>query len=131
MGYSTHTPYKKIPPRIKYLCPSNQKVRKMELRHFQERIRETYFEKDSHRGIEGTFLWFAEEIGELARAIRKGDRKEKEEEFADVFAWLVSLANLNDIRLDKISQKYMQGCPKCEAKKCICEEQNPGFLWRR
>ncbi|MFH1623839.1 MAG: MazG nucleotide pyrophosphohydrolase domain-containing protein [Pseudomonadota bacterium] len=94
----------------------------MELEFFQECIKKTYFEKDSHRGIQGTFLWFMEEIGELARSIRKGNQKEKEEEFADVFAWLVSLANLCNINLDQASRKYVPGCPKCEARRCVCEE---------
>ena len=92
----------------------------MEIELFQECIKETYFEKDSNRGINGTFLWFVEEVGELAKAIRKGNTKEMETEFADVFAWLASLANLCDINLYKASRKYMQGCPKCEAKRCIC-----------
>jgi len=92
----------------------------MDIEVFQECIKETYFEKDNQRGIQGTFVWFIEEVGELARAIGKGDHKEKEEEFADVFAWLVSLANLCNINLSEASQKYMEGCPKCQTKKCIC-----------
>ena len=93
----------------------------MDMELFQECIRETYFEKDSQRGISSTFLWFIEEVGELARAIGKGNHQDREEEFADVFAWLVSLANLCQINLDKVSQKYLQGCPKCNAKNCICK----------
>ena len=94
----------------------------MELQLFQECIKKTYFEKDSQRGIQGTFVWFTEEVGELARAIRKGNQKEIEEEFGDVFAWLISLANLCNINLNNVSQKYIQGCPKCHAEGCICKE---------
>jgi NTP pyrophosphatase (non-canonical NTP hydrolase) len=65
----------------------------MEIKEFQELIKEIYFEKDSKRGIEGTFVWFTEEVGELARAIRENDLRRLNEEFADVFTWLVSLAS--------------------------------------
>ena len=94
----------------------------MDIQLFQECIKEAYIEKDSKRGIQGTFLWFTEEIGELARAIRKGNHEQKEEEFADVFAWLTSLANLCNIDINKVSQKYAAGCPKCKAKRCECIE---------
>ena len=74
-------------------------------------------------------MWFAEEVGELARAIRKakgGKRKAKselEEEFADCFAWLTTLANLTGIKLEKAIEKYKNGCPKCHKKPCICNEK--------
>ncbi len=94
----------------------------MEIRDFQDLIQQIYFKKDSERGVERTFLWFMEEVGELARAIRADDRKELEEEFADVFAWLISLASLCDIDLQEAVGKYLQGCPKCNKKPCLCLE---------
>ena len=93
----------------------------MDVRLLQECIKETYYEKDSRRGISGTFVWFIEEVGELARAIGKDHLKEKEEEFADVFAWLLSLANLCDVDLAEVSRKYLTGCPKCNSKRCACQ----------
>lgn len=74
-------------------------------------------------------MWFIEEVGELSRAIRKSNRgnqkthRELEEEFADCFAWLVTLASLSGIRLEKAIQKYKNGCPKCHKTPCKCKEK--------
>ncbi|WP_148882216.1 MazG nucleotide pyrophosphohydrolase domain-containing protein [Thermococcus aciditolerans] len=96
----------------------------MEIREFQEMIKEIYFHKDSKRGVERTFLWFVEEIGELSEAIRKNDREAMEEEFADVLAWLASLANLLDIDIEEAAKKKYPGvCPYCGKKPCECEEE--------
>ncbi|NJE84257.1 nucleotide pyrophosphohydrolase [Thermococcus sp. CX2] len=96
----------------------------MELREFQEMIREIYFHKDSKRGVDKTFLWFVEEIGELAEAIRKNDMEAMEEEFADVLAWLSSLANLVGIDLEEAAKKKYPGvCPYCGNSPCTCEEK--------
>lgn len=77
------------------------------LRDVQKKIYEEYYEKDSERGLERTFMWFIEEVGELSEAIIKGTRESVEEEIADVFAWLVSLANLLNIDLcDAFIKKY-------------------------
>lgn len=92
----------------------------MELREFQNTIRKIYYEKDSQRGKDGTFRWFIEEVGELAKAIRKGQSKEIEEEFADVLAWLVSLASLYNIDIEEAAKKYQSGCPKCKLIPCYC-----------
>ncbi len=94
----------------------------MEIRDFQRLIEDIYFEKDRARGKAGTFGWLVEEIGELSRALRRGDSQFLEEEFADVFAWLVSLASLCQIDLDKASSKYKKGCPKCGKVPCVCAE---------
>ncbi len=51
-------------------------------------------------------MWFVEEVGELATALAKGDAENKNEEFADVFAWLCTLANIADIDLEKACEKY-------------------------
>ena len=93
----------------------------MEIADFQKLIRETYFHSDEKRGAPGNFLWFAEEVGELAEAIRHGTKKELEEEFADVLAWLMSLANLKDIDMEKAIDKYRNGCPVCSAIPCTCK----------
>ncbi|MDI6689885.1 MAG: MazG nucleotide pyrophosphohydrolase domain-containing protein [Actinomycetota bacterium] len=95
----------------------------MRIYEFQDLIREIYFEKDNRRGIDGTFVWFTEEVGELARALRLGDTTKLKEEFADVLAWLVSLASLCDVNLEEMAvNKYSKGCPKCEQKPCTCRE---------
>jgi NTP pyrophosphatase (non-canonical NTP hydrolase) len=93
---------------------------------FQRLIRDIYFDKDSRRGKDGTFRWLVEETGELARALRKGDRANLEEEFADVFAWLASLASLEGIDLEAAAGKYLNGCPKCHRIPCGCEETPTG-----
>jgi len=73
---------------------------------FQEFIRRKYYARDVERGTPGTFMWFVEEVGELASALAGGDDLNKEEEFADVFAWLCTLANINDVDLTKAIEKY-------------------------
>jgi NTP pyrophosphatase (non-canonical NTP hydrolase) len=98
----------------------------MTIDQFQALIREIYFVKDRERGMDGTFRWLIEEVGELARSLRSGNRSAQEEEFADVFAWLVSLANLTGIDLGKACAKYRNGCPKCHFVPCRCVE-NPQF----
>lgn len=96
----------------------------MRISEFQKLIRDIYFHKDSKRGVEKTFLWFVEEVGELSEAIRKGDRESMEEEFADVLAWLASLANLLDIDIEEAARKKYPGvCPYCGKNPCECEEK--------
>ena len=83
-----------------------------------------YFEKDQARGIDGTFMWLMEEIGELAAALREGSIEDKKEEFADVLAWLTTIANVADIDLTKaISEKYGSGCPGCNQFVCSCPDE--------
>jgi NTP pyrophosphatase (non-canonical NTP hydrolase) len=89
---------------------------------FQRLIRDIYFDKDNRRGKDGTFRWLVEETGELARAMRKTDRANLEEEFADVFAWLSSLATLEGIDMEAACSKYAHGCPKCHNRPCTCQE---------
>ena len=78
----------------------------MTIADFQTFIREHYHATDSKRGTPGTFLWFIEEVGELASALAGEDQANKEEEFADVLAWLCTLANINDVDLAKAVEKY-------------------------
>ncbi len=97
----------------------------MTLGQLQDRIRELYGAKDAARGVEGTFMWFLEEVGELAAALRGGSREETALEFADVLAWLVTLANCKGIDLDEaIGRKYGQGCPGCHQTPCVCALTN-------
>lgn len=98
----------------------------MQINEFQALIETMYSAKDRKRGAAGTFLWFAEEVGELAAALANGDRAEKEGEFADVFAWLVTLANVEGIDLQAALRKYSSGCPGCNAMVCACgTEEKP------
>ena len=93
----------------------------MEIRAFQKKIEDIYFERDSARGLDGTYMWFAEEVGELTRALRRDDREELEGEFADVFAWLSTLASMAEIDLEvAVRNKYEAGCPRCDATPCGC-----------
>jgi len=94
----------------------------MDLRDFQQLIEKMYSHKDRERGPAGTFLWLNEEIGELAAAIaHNNDRANLKEEFADVLAWLATLANVMDVDLsDALHGKYGQGCPGCGKMVCTC-----------
>jgi NTP pyrophosphatase (non-canonical NTP hydrolase) len=93
----------------------------MTLGQFQQLIRDLYGAKDERRGVEGTFMWFIEEVGELATALRTGDQAERAGEFADALAWLVTLANCAGIDLEAaVKDKYGQGCPGCRQTPCLC-----------
>ena len=84
-------------------------------------MRRIYFHRDSERGTVGTFNWLVEEVEELREALKEGDKKAIENEFADVFAWLASLANVVNIDLEKAAiSKYDNRCPKCGLIPCEC-----------
>ncbi len=93
----------------------------MTINEFQRLIEAIYYEKDHARGLEADFRWFVEEVGELARALRRGDKAELSEEFADVFAWLSTMASICGIELEKAIEKYAHGCPKCKQTPCGCD----------
>lgn len=93
----------------------------MHLAELQQQLRDTYLERDARRGPDGTFRWFVEEVGELARALRKGDRAELVHEFGDVLAWLGSVANLAGLELEEAAERFARGCPKCGRSPCECE----------
>lgn len=97
----------------------------MRIREFQQLIDRMYSDKDRARGSAKTFLWFAEEIGELASSIAEQDRENLPTEFADVFAWLVTLANVEGIDLEEaVRRKYVDaGCPGCGQIVCTCTEK--------
>jgi len=84
----------------------------LSLRQFQKHISDRYESADRARGTPGTFLWFIEEVGELATALHGDDRANLEEEFADVIAWLCTLANINDVDLTAaVTRKYLNENP--------------------
>jgi NTP pyrophosphatase (non-canonical NTP hydrolase) len=95
----------------------------MTIDEFQNRIEEIYFDRDSARGVSGTFMWFTEEVGELARAVRTGTKDDLRKEFADVFAWLVSLASITGVRMEDAIEKYAHGCPCCRKAPCECSRK--------
>lgn len=96
----------------------------MTLREAQQLIETMYSDKDRKRGSPATFLWLCEEVGELAAAIREGSRQQKAREFADVLAWLVTLANVEGVDLTRaFRDKYVRGCPGCGRMECVCDEK--------
>jgi len=93
------------------------------LAQVQQVIRDTFDAKDRRRGVEGTFMWFMEEVGELATALRSGTAQERAEEFADVLAWLATLANAVEVDLEAaVQRKYGGGCPGCGQIPCVCDQ---------
>lgn len=90
------------------------------LKAFQQEIERIYLARDKARGWERTFAWFIEEVGELARALHRGDGKGLKEEFADVAAWLVTLASIQGIDMADAASKYGSGCPRCHSTPCRC-----------
>jgi NTP pyrophosphatase (non-canonical NTP hydrolase) len=78
----------------------------MHISQFQQLIAKKYKKRDQQRGTPATFMWFIEEVGELATALVSKDEKNTEEEFADVFAWLCTLANISNVDLEKACAKY-------------------------
>jgi NTP pyrophosphatase (non-canonical NTP hydrolase) len=90
---------------------------------FQQLIRDMYLEKDVARGVDGTFMWFMEEVGELAAALRNGSHEERLGEFADVLAWLATMANVVGVDLtEAVARKYGAGCPGCGQFVCVCAD---------
>jgi NTP pyrophosphatase (non-canonical NTP hydrolase) len=81
----------------------------LDLREAQDLIAKLYINRDRGRGIFATFTWFIEEVGELAEALLSGDKKSIEEEIADVFAWLFSIANLVNVDVaEAFKRKYLE-----------------------
>jgi len=94
----------------------------MTIQEFQRLIESIYLRKDSARGIPANVAWLMEEVGELSRALRKRDEPEIAGEFADVLAWLCTLASIAGVDLERVaSAKYGGGCPKCRQASCVCE----------
>ena len=84
----------------------------MHIRDFQKLISERYEKTDRERGIPKTFMWFMEEVGELSTALAGQDQENRSEEFADVLAWLCTLANISDVDLEDACRKYNEHPPQ-------------------
>lgn len=92
-------------------------------RELQGLLRRMYYEKDVARGVDGTFMWLMEEVGELAAALREGTTPEQAAEFADVIAWLATIANVAGVDLaSAVADKYGSGCPGCGGLVCTCDD---------
>jgi NTP pyrophosphatase (non-canonical NTP hydrolase) len=92
----------------------------VDLATLQSLMTRTYGERDAARGVPATVAWLAEEIGELARAARKGSPDEQLHELGDALAWLASLANQLGLSLEDAVARYADGCPKCGQAPCAC-----------
>jgi NTP pyrophosphatase (non-canonical NTP hydrolase) len=93
----------------------------MHIHEFQDLMKRLYFHRDSERGVKGTYEWLVDEVTELKEALEEKDMEAAEKEFADVIAWLASLANITGIDLEKAAiNKYNGKCPKCQKAPCQC-----------
>jgi len=92
----------------------------MHFDEFRDLMDRTYGLQDSERGLAATVAWIAEEVGELAQAVRKGSREEQLHELGDVLAWVASLAAQLGLSMDEAVARYADGCPKCAASPCRC-----------
>jgi NTP pyrophosphatase (non-canonical NTP hydrolase) len=92
----------------------------VELAEFQETIRKTFLDRDAARGLDGTFRWMVEEVGELAKELRREDGAARSHEVGDVLAWLASVANLAGVDMEAAAGRYARGCPACGGIPCTC-----------
>lgn len=92
----------------------------MELHDFQDLMARTYGSRDEARGLPASVAWLAEEVGELAQAVRKGDDAARLHELGDVLAWLASIAGQLGLSLEEAAGRYRDGCPRCGAVPCRC-----------
>ena len=92
----------------------------MDIADFQAQMRALYGDRDRRRGLERTFAWFTEECGELSRALFRGSDEDRLHEFADVLAWLASLADQAGVDLAAAAGRYGDGCPRCGTTPCTC-----------
>jgi len=92
----------------------------MHLDELRDLMVETYGLQDTERGIPSTIAWIAEEVGELAQAVRKGTREQQLHELGDVLAWVASLAAQLDLSMDEAIERFADGCPKCGSRPCTC-----------
>jgi NTP pyrophosphatase (non-canonical NTP hydrolase) len=92
----------------------------MDLTELQAVIERTFGPRDRARGVPATVAWLAEELGELAQAVRKGSTEQQLHEFGDVLAWVASLANQVGVDLNEAIARYAHGCPRCGASPCEC-----------
>jgi NTP pyrophosphatase (non-canonical NTP hydrolase) len=91
---------------------------------FARQIKAIFGARDAERGIARNWMWFTEEVGELARALSHESQERREAEFADVFAWLTTLADQAGVDLAKAAwERYGAGCPRCGGTPCSCPER--------
>lgn len=101
--------------------PTAADLSNLRLADWQQLIRQMYLAKDQRRGVEGTFMWFSAEVGELAESLRNGTHEDRLGEFADVLAWLTTIANVVGVDLNEaVAKKYGSGCPGCHQFVCQC-----------
>lgn len=93
----------------------------MDIAAFQKQMVDVYGDRDADRGLARTFAWFTEEVGELSRALFRGGHEERMHEFADVLAWLASLAAQSGVDLSSAAERYADGCPRCLLTPCGCD----------
>jgi len=96
------------------------------IQDFQRQIENIYYERDSARGLSGSYMWFVEEVGELARSLISGKPASPAEagEFADCLAWLSTLASIRGVDLEAAAwAKYESGCPRCQDTPCTCSHR--------
>jgi NTP pyrophosphatase (non-canonical NTP hydrolase) len=91
-----------------------------DLAGLQQLMDDTYGARDRARGVAATVAWLAEEVGELAKAARKGTREEQLHELGDALAWLASLANQLGLSMNEAVARYANGCPRCGVRPCSC-----------
>ena len=97
----------------------------MDINDMIERVRQ-FHEKHDFANNNGSDMKFRmclmmEEVGELASALRGDDRENLAEEFADVIAWLTTIANVAGVDLNAaLVNKYGRGCPGCGRLVCGC-----------
>lgn len=96
-------------------------VSSLHIQEFQKMMLRIFLHRDFKRGTTGTYDWLMDEVKELGEALKAKDEQALKMEFADVFAWLASLANLSNIDLEKVAlTKYNNKCPKCGTSSCQC-----------
>jgi len=96
-------------------------VKSLHISEFQKVMHQLYYHRDSKRGVKGTYDWLVSEMEELGEALKTNEKRALEDEFADVIAWLASLANITSIDLEKAALiKYDNKCPKCRHSPCQC-----------
>ena len=92
----------------------------MDVAALQAQISATFGARDRARGLDGTFRRLVEELGEVAKAIRGGDRAALALELSDLVAWAISVASLEGVDLDGALARYARGCPRCGDSPCRC-----------
>lgn len=92
----------------------------MELSAFQQLMDDLYGDRDKERGVPATVAWLAEELGELAQAVRKGTVEQQLHEIGDVLAWLASLTQQLGLSLEDAAARWASGCPRCGDTPCSC-----------